>query len=307
MTSHRSALALCAAASLALGAAPAAHAHAVAGARVFVNTVLIDDPGVGDEANLPLYSVTSPDGKSTVTNLNFEYDKTILENLGIAAGTNYNWITNDANDNKKSHGGLNNPYVQLKYRWLLVPAHELMSSVQLHESFGRAGTRGIDSGYDTTTISGYIGKGLGDIPVDFIRPFALTGELDYNIPNTGYASGYGALNSWSGGLTLQYSIPYLQSQVRDYGLPPVIGNLTPLVELGWTSAAAGSAIRPTSTPTTFNLGTGAVWTGDDFSLSTEVIWPLNGNSGHGIGVTGQFHLYFDDLFPNTLGKPLFGS
>lgn len=41
-----------------------AQAHAVAGARIFVNTLLIDDPGVGDEANLPLFSVTSPDGKS---------------------------------------------------------------------------------------------------------------------------------------------------------------------------------------------------------------------------------------------------
>ena len=36
-------------------AAPAAHAHAVAGARVFVNTLLIDDPGVGDEASLAAF------------------------------------------------------------------------------------------------------------------------------------------------------------------------------------------------------------------------------------------------------------
>ena len=63
-------------------AAQAAQAHAVAGDRVFVNTLLIDDPGVGDEASLPIYSVTSPDGKSTVTDLNFEYDKTITSSLG---------------------------------------------------------------------------------------------------------------------------------------------------------------------------------------------------------------------------------
>ena len=299
-------LAIAAAAAFAL-AAPAAQAHAVAGARVFVNTLLIDDPGVGDEANLPIYSVTSPDGKSTVTDLNFEYDKTILENLGMGVGTDWDWITNDAMDGKKSHGGFGDPYVQLKYRWILLPEHEFMSSVQVQESFGRAGTTGIDSGYDTTTISGFFGKGFGDIPVSFIRPFALTGELDYNMPNTGNASGFGAVNTWSGGLTLQYSIPYLQSQIRDYGLPPVLANLTPLAELGWSSAAASSAFRPTGQPTTFTLGTGAVWTGEDYSLSTELLWPLNGNAGHGLGVIGQFHLYFDDLLPNTLGKPLFGS
>lgn len=287
--------------------APCAHAHAVAGARVFVNTLLIDDPGVGDEANLPVYSVTSPDGKSTVTDLNFEYDKTILSNLGVGVGTDWDWITNDAMDGKKSHGGFDDPYVQLKYRWLLLPEHEFMSSVQIQQSFGRAGTTGIDSGYDTTTLSGFFGKGMGDIPFDPIRPFAITGELDYNMPNTGNSTGYGAVNNWTGGLTLQYSIPYLQSQIHDYSLPPVLANLTPLVELGWSSAAASSAFRPTNNPTTFTLGTGAVWTGEYYSLSTELLWPLNGASGHGLGVIGQFHLYFDDLLPNTLGKPLIGS
>jgi len=307
MNSRHLVLALSAAGALTMAAAPAAHAHAVAGARIFVNTLLIDDPGVGDEANLPLASISSPDGKSTVTDLNFEYDKTILSNLGIGIGTDYNWLTVDSADNKKTHGGWNDPYVQMKYRWILLPEHEFMSSVQVQESFGRAGTSGIDSGYDTTTLSAYFGKGLGDIPVDFVRPFAVTGELDYSIPNTGYASGYGAPNSWSGGLTLQYSIPYLQSQIHDYGLPAAIGNLTPLLELGWSSAAASSAFRPTNAPTTFNLGTGAVWTGEFYSLSTEIIWPLNGASGHGLGIAGQFHLYFDDMFPNSLGKPLFGS
>lgn len=290
-----------------LAAAPAAHAHAEAGARVFVNTLLIDDPGVGDEANLPLASISSPDGKSTVTDLNFEYDKTILPNLAIGVGTDYNWITVDSADNGKTHGGWDDPYVQLKWRWLLLPAHEFMSSVQVQESFGRAGTNGIDSGFDTTTLSAYFGKGLGDIPVSFIRPFAITGELEYSMPNTGNASGYGGINTWSGGLTLQYSIPYLQSQVHGYNLPPVLANLTPLVELSWGSAAANSAFRPTENPTIFNLGTGAVWTGNDYALSAEVLWPLNGNSGHGLGVIGQFHVYFDDLLPDTLGRPLFNS
>ncbi len=293
--------------ALALAAPGTAAAHAVAGARVFVNTLLIDDPGVGDEANLPVVSVQSPDGKSTATDLNFEYDKTITENLGLGVGTDYNYITQDPGDGQKSHGGFNDPYVQLKYRWILLPEHEFMSSVQVSQSFGRAGTAGIDSGYDTTTVSGYFGKGLGDIPFAPIRPFAVTGELDYNIPNTGYAGGYGGLNSWSGGLTLQYSVPYLQSQIRDFSLPPLLADLTPVAELGWTSAAAGSVFRPSGAPTTFTLGTGAVWTGEDYSVSTEVLWPLNGAAGHGLGITGQFHLYFDDMFPKSLGKPLFGG
>jgi hypothetical protein len=238
-----------------------------------------------------------------VTDANFEYDKTITPDLGFGVGTDYDWITNDPNDGKKTHGGFDDPYVQLKYRWILLPEHEFMSSVEVTESFGRAGTTGIDSGYDTTTVSGFFGKGLGDIPWAPIRPFAITGELDYNIPNTGPMAG-GSVTTWSGGLSLQYSIPYLQSQIKDYGLPPVLANLTPVVELAWSSAAGASALRPTNNPTTFLLGTGAVWTGRYYSISAELLWPLNGAAGHSIGAIGQFHLYFDDLMPNTLGKPI---
>ena len=280
-----------------------AFAHAVAGARIFVNTDLIDDPGVGDEANLPLISLQSPDGKTWITDSNFEYDKTITEHLGVAVGTDWDFLAHDTDDGGKSHGGFDDTYVQLKYNWIILPVHEFMSSVEVTETFGRTGTVGIESGYDTTTLSGFFGKGLGDIPWAPIRPFAITGELDYNIPNTGPSAG-GSITTWSGGLTLQYSIPYLQSQVKSYGLTGVLANLTPLVELAWTSAAGATAIRPSNNPTTFLLGTGAVWTGTYYALSAEMLWPLNGAAGHNIGAIAQFHLYFDDLMPNTLGKPI---
>ncbi len=39
-------------------------------------------------------------------------------------------------------------------------------------------------------------------------------------------------------------------------------------------------------------------------MSLEALVPANGQSGRGIGAIAQFHLYFDDLFPHTLGKPL---
>ncbi|HTQ71423.1 MAG TPA: hypothetical protein VMH92_08020 [Acidocella sp.] len=288
-------------------AAPAAHAHAVAGARVFVNTLLIDDPGVGDEASMPVFSVTSPESKTTDFGLGFEWDKTIFSNLAVGAGTNWDLLGNDVADGGKTHAGFGNPFINLKYRWIVLPAHEFISSVGVERDFGRAGTAGFDDGFNSTTLSAYAGKGLGDIPVDFIRPFAVTGEFDYTIPDAGPSSGAGDVTTYSGGLTLQYSIPYLQSQVKDYGLPQPLANLTPLVELGWSSAAGSSAFRPTNNPTTFQLGTGAVWTGQDYSFSTEMLWPLNGASGRGLGVIGQFHLYFDDLFPNTIGKPLFGA
>jgi hypothetical protein len=282
-------------------------AHAVAGARVFVNTLEIDDPGVGDEANLPILSAQSPDGKTVQLQSNWEYDKTITSNFGVAGGFDYDLTFHDQADGNKTHGGFGTPYVQAKYRWILLPEHEFVSSVQVQRGFGRAGTAGFDDGFNFTTFSGYFGKGLGDIPWNPIRPFAVTGELDYSVPDAGLASGAGDVTTWSGGLTLQYSIPYLQSQIKDQGFGAFFGNLTPLAEIGWSSAAGRSAFTPTNHPTSFLLGTGAVWTGDTSSVSTELLWPLNGAAGHGIGIIGQFHLYFDDSFPDSLGKPLLGS
>jgi hypothetical protein len=35
--------------------------------------------------------------------------------------------------------------------------------------------------------------------------------------------------------------------------------------------------------------------------------PINRESGTGVGVIGQLHLYLDDMFPRSIGQPLFGG
>jgi hypothetical protein len=39
-------------------------------------------------------------------------------------------------------------------------------------------------------------------------------------------------------------------------------------------------------------------------MSLEMLVPGNRQTGSHLGVVAEFHLYFDDLFPNSLGKPL---
>ena len=36
-------------------------------------------------------------------------------------------------------------------------------------------------------------------------------------------------------MSFQYSIPYLQSQVKDLGLPSFLGDLIPVVEVTWSA------------------------------------------------------------------------
>ena len=50
-----------------------------------------------------------------------------------------------------------------------------------------------------------------------------------------------------------------------------------------------------------------IWVGTYFQVGLEAIIPVNRESGTGIGFLGQLHLYLDDMFPDTFGKPLLGG
>jgi hypothetical protein len=59
--------------------------------------------------------------------------------------------------------------------------------------------------------------------------------------------------------------------------------------------------------TTGTINPGVIWVGSYFQVGLETPIPVNGQSGHGIGVLGQLHLYLDDMFPQTIGQPLIGK
>jgi hypothetical protein len=50
-----------------------------------------------------------------------------------------------------------------------------------------------------------------------------------------------------------------------------------------------------------------IYAADKFRLAAEAIIPINRASGDDIGVIGQMHFYLDDIFPHSLGKPIFGG
>ena len=110
----------------------------------------------------------------------------------------------------------------------------------------------------------------------------------------------GTWNQWSGGLSLQYSIRYLQSQVKDFGLPEFVNRLTPLVEVAWSSPAS----RPNQGNTQYLIAPGINYTAETYAVAVEALIPGNKQTGSHVGVIAQFHLYFDDLFPTSLGKPI---
>ena len=304
-----------------LAISPRGNAHAIAGARVFPVTLTLDDPGVADEATLPQLSyqrsgAEGGPGPVHEVDFGFEYDKRITQDFGLVI--NDAVIVQDTEHGKTRHGG-DDIVLSAKYQAYINPAHELIFTLGVIREMGRTGTShtGADQ-YGSTAPTVYVGKGLGDLPVEALRPFAVTGELSYvvadrelkalapapqaSMPGTMLASfNAGYANAWSGGLSLQYSMPYLISQIRDLPIPRFFKHLVPLVELTWTSPAAS----PSNAPTTVTAAPGFIWLGHSYQVGLEALIPCNRAAGTNVGFVTQFHLFLDDLLPHSLGKPIF--
>ena len=314
-------------AGVVLHASPAS-AHAVAGARVFPVTLTLDDPGVADEASLPTltWQRSGADGGTGPLHeydLGVEYDKRITPDFALIANSGYDIFQTDGS---KTQAGFENLFITAKYQVYVNAGHEFIASLGVIREFGRTGTEHTgDDEYGSTAPTGYFGKGLGDLPIGLLRPFAVTGELSYRIADrelksrpfrsppgitgsgasqgNGIAPQYnsGASNGWAGGLSLQYSLPYLQSQVRDLGLPHWIGGLVPLVEITWTSPASS----PSNGGTTWTVAPGVIYLGQTFQFGIEALIPANKAAGANVGAIAQMHFFLDDIFPHSLGKPIF--
>jgi hypothetical protein len=282
-------------------AAPA-FAHVVVGARTFPVTLTFDDPGVGDEATLPQFAWQPGQGQDDYQ-LQWEFDKTITPTTSLIYNQGFDILRQAG---MKTRSGFENVAVTGKWQAITVPSHEFVASFGIIREF--SGSRStVNAGgdeYGATSPTLYFGKGFGDLPVGFLRPFAVTGEVSYNIPDRREnfdGSNSGSPLSWSGSVSLQYSLPYLQSEVQDIGLKGILGRLIPTVELDWSSPAFGPA---GGNPSQLMIAPGVIMMSDDYQMGLEALIPANNATGHGIGAIFQVHYFFDDLFPNSLGKPL---
>jgi hypothetical protein len=290
--------AVCAAVNL-----PAA-AHVVAGARVFPVTLTFDDPGVGDEATLPQFVYPPTPKDQTEYQLQWEYDKTITPDTALIYNQGWNVLEHAAGEATKT--GFQNVFLTGKWQAYTNGPHELVVSLGVIREFsGNQATVNVGGdAYGSTAPTIYAGKGLGDLPIGLLRPLAVTGELSYIIPDrrlNSTADNSGNPYSWSGAFSVQYSIPYLQSQVRSFGLPSFVAHLIPLVETDWYSPAAGPA---TGFPSTLIVAPGFIYLGETMQWGIEALIPANRAAGTHVGVIAQLHFFFDDLFPNTIGRPI---
>jgi hypothetical protein len=135
----------------------------------------------------------------------------------------------------------------------------------------------------------------------------VTGQVGYQVPTSSFDFTQNVFipQQLVYGASLQYSLPYLKSEVIDLQLPEFFNHLIPIVEATFTTPVANNFGNPYTTTGTINPG--VIWVGSYFQVGLEAMIPINRESGSGVGVLGQLHLYLDDMFPTTVGQPLFGG
>jgi hypothetical protein len=295
-----------------------AAAHGFAGSRFFPATLSTDDPFVNDELSLPTVSsiVTPDEGGTRDTEISVDIAKRITPDFGVEVGESFIDLKPRG---ERSVTGFGNLEVGAKYQFFENDEHEALLSVGADVEIGGTGNKdvGADS-FSTWTPGLFFGKGFGDLPnaVLFLRPLAVTGVVGVAIP-TSASTRTVTLNEVTGereieierhpnvlqwGFALEYSLIYLQEQVKDIGLRAPLDRLIPLVEFPFETPLN----RGQSGQTTGTINPGLIWSGKYFQVGAEAIIPVNSRTGSDVGFIAQLHFYLDDLFPHSLGRPLFG-
>jgi len=276
-------------------------AHGFAGDRFFPATILTDDPFVASEMSLPTFTLdpTANDG-SREFDIGSDLSMLITPNWDFTLSTNWAHIRTPGVGTATGFQGLT---TGTQYQLFINAEHEAMALADLDVTWGNTGKLAAGApGFTTLSPTFDFGKGFGDLPdsLPWLRPFALTGNLSFNFPTKTQSMGVPNPNSFFYGFAVEYSIPYLQSEVRDLGLPAPFNRMIPLVEFALTSPFN----RGHSGTTTGTVQPGVIWAGQYFQVGAEMIIPTNSLSGHGIGGVVQLHFYLDDIFPHSIGRPI---
>jgi hypothetical protein len=278
------ALAYCLSACACCGIAADASAHGIVGDRFFPATITTDDPFAADELALPTITAFNHE-----TDYDFDYSKSIFPGFAVSVGAGYA----DGHD----ASGFSNVSVTSALELFRDEEDETILTAGFIWEIGGSGSKAVADRFSTYSPEVLFGQGFGDLPdsMALLRPFALTGQIGFKIPGTSLAS---KAVEWGG--ALEYSLRYLQTNVRDQGMPLFVEQLTPIVEYSFESPTDAGGGETTGT-----LNPGLIWSGQYTQFAVEAIVPVNAATGKTIGMIAQAHFYIDDIFPSSLGRPIF--
>ena len=286
-------------------------AHGIAGNRFFPTTFTVDDPFISDEFSVLIHhNKQSGEPASKETDINIDFSKRLFPNFGFEFHEAY--IHQKFDDGSSIHGW-DNLGAGAKWQFLTNDPHELILSVGTDFDIGGTGAHQVSDSFSTVTPGLFFGKGLGDLPdsVNFLRPFAVTGAIGMGFPtrsknvvfnpDTGDSDISHNPKTFNWGFTIQYSLMYLQQHVNDIGLPSPFKRMILVVEFPMQT----NLNQDSKGLTTGTINPGIVWAGKFIELGIAAELPVNTRSGKTVGVLGLIHLFIDDLFPKSIGGPIF--
>jgi hypothetical protein len=266
-------------------------AHGVVGERFFPATITSDDPFAADELALPTITLGNHE-----EDYEFEYTKSIFRHFSVSFGRGY-VDAHPPGDARTT--GWENLEITPTWQFVTDAQREFVLSAAFSVEIGGSGSRAVADKFTTYTPKILFGKGFGDLPdsVALLRPLAVTGVIGYAIPGSSTAA---KSIEWSG--AVEYSLLYLQNNVRDVGLSEMLSRSTPVVEYSFSTPTDSGGGGTTGT-----LDPGLIWTGQYVQFAAESVIPVNRASGDNVGVRMQLHFYLDDIFPDSFGAPIFGD
>lgn len=261
-----------------------ANAHGIAGNRYFPPTISVEDPYAAHEMHAVVGRVPvggSNNSNAMSSNVMIGGGIEPIDGFGIAIDGLYRSpnasLTPEAN-------GFDNLYYTIKKELTINDEREFAFTVGLYGQVGGTGGPGV---INSTTYAPtvFYAKGFGDLPnsMRLLKSLAVTGVLGYQM-----STDQGQPTALNWGFTLQYSFLYLNQHVRPTGWGEPWNSLVAVVEFPLQTCMSGIC----NGQVTGSVNPGLVWVGPAFNLSAEAVFPINNQSGRGVGMLFQINKFF---------------
>ena len=267
-----------------------------AGKRDFPATLAVDEPQVESEFTPALAHY----GNATAAReTDFEAE------LSVKATPTLSVILHPAFTVLRPGGsGFQNFGAAIKYQFVDGTEREFIVSAALETEFGGTGSARVGAEpYTTLAPTIFFGKGAGDLPADWAKPLAVTGQAGLVVPTQQRSPVETTDESNSGGPlfgpnptylavagSLQYNLTYAFANVPGLQVPTIWSGFVPLVEFAVQVPVANNGAR---LKTTANVDPGFLWGRGNTQVGLEALIPVSRASGSRPGFRAQLAYAFD--------------
>jgi hypothetical protein len=233
-------------------------------------------------------------------NLGFGLEKKISDRFSLTLDSAWLDITPKAAA-EPHESGFDNLNVTLKYAFFINPVHEAIASIAL-ESAAPTGSERVGA-EQSASFKPFLlyGKGLNELPdaLEYLRPLGVQGDAGFEI-----AIDRARTTTLAHNVAIEYSIPYLQQAVHDFGLAWPLSNFIGDTEFNFEHGVNGEEQGRSKVFVT----PGFVYMDRWVELGVAGRFPLNQAAHDELdwGVIFIVDLFIDDILPWTRWQPIGG-